>query len=421
MTSSEPADRPLSGLKVLDFTRHLAGPFATTVLGDFGADVIKVESTPSGDPVRGLHTSAESGNHDSLTFVNYNHGKRSIAIDMRTPEGIAIVRRLSRTADIVVENYRPGVTDAMGIGYDDLSEGNPGLIYCSVSAFGQEGPWSHQPATDPVVQAMAGLMSVTGFPGQPVRVGVPMADVIGGMSAVQGILLALHSRERTGLGQWVDVSMLHSLLMTHTTRMAEYFATGVDPSGHGNAHTLVAPYETFETADGVVIAGSWAEDTWPRFCTALGKPELVDDPRFRSNVARVAHRQELSAIIAAEMSQQTTKAWERQFHDAKALFGPVLGLSDALRHVQMDNRPAVVTINHPRIGLVEVPNPASAIVLHQSPGRVTLPPPLYGEHWEEILREAEFTPEEMEAFVDKGVLAGIQGPRKPTAQPEPAL
>jgi crotonobetainyl-CoA:carnitine CoA-transferase CaiB-like acyl-CoA transferase len=411
MAARRAADAPpLTGLKILDFTRHLAGPFATTMLGDYGADVVKVESMPAGDPVRRLHSAAESGDGDSLAFVNYNHGKRSIALDLRTAAGVDVVKRLARDADVVVENYRPGVTDEIGIGYDDLRAMNPRIIYCSVSAFGQEGPWSRQPATDPVVQAMAGLISVTGFPGQPVRAGVPMADVVGGLSAVQGILLALQARERTGIGQWVDVSMLHALLQTHTTRMAEYFATGNDPSGQGNAHTLVAPYETFETADGVVIAGSWAEDTWPRFCRALGKPELIEDERFGSNVARVRRRAELSAIIAAEMRLLTTAEWEIRFHEAKALFGPVLPLSGALRHEQLDSRPAVVAVDHPELGTVEVPNPASAVVLHGTPGGVRLPPPLYGEHGRDILAEAGYDDAEIGRLLADGVIGAGEAP-----------
>lgn len=396
----------LEGVRVIDLTRHLAGPYATTLLGDFGADVVKVESTPAGDPTRSLRTAGEPIDQDSAAFVNYNHGKRSIAVDLRTEAGVEVVRRLVRTADVIVENYRPGVMDEMGLGFEDLSSLNPRLVYCSVSAFGQEGPWSRQPATDPVIQAMSGLLRITGHRGDPVRVGVPIGDVVGGMSAVQGILMALLARERTGQGQWVDVSLLHALTMTHTTRLAEYYSTGADPEGQGTAHSLVAPYELFATSDGEVIAGSWAEDTWPRFCRAVERPDLVSDPRFATNILRVRNRAELAGIIGGIMAGRTTEEWQQRFHAEKALFGPMLTISQVLEHDQVADRPVVVEAEHPVIGRVQVPNPAAAVVLHGTPGGVRLGPPGYSAHAAEVLQDAGFTEAEIDGLLQAGTVVG---------------
>ncbi|TQC48815.1 CoA transferase [Rhodococcus sp. WS4] len=404
MTAQTSPVGPLTGVRVLDLTRHLAGPYATTILGDFGADVIKVESRPSGDPTRVLRTAGEAQDRDSAAFVNYNHGKRSIAIDLRTPAGVEVVKRLAANADVLIENYRPGVTDSIGIGYEVLHEINPRLIYCSVSAFGQTGPWSRQPATDPVIQAMSGLLRVTGHPGDPVRVGVPIGDVMGAMSSIQGILMALFARERTGEGQWVDVSLLHSLALTHTTRLAEYYSTQKEPAGQGTAHSLVAPYELFKTADGEVIAGSWAEDTWPRFCRAIDRPDLENDPRYATNVLRVRNRAELAALISEVMAKKTTAEWQEKFHAAKALFGPMLTMSQVLSFEQMDDRPAVVDVAHPVIGAVSVPNPASAVVLHGTPGGVRLAPPTYSEHARAILDEAGYDETEIAEMGAGGVI-----------------
>ena len=399
-----PRQGPLAGVRVLDFTRHLAGPYATTIMGDFGADVIKIESSPDGDPARAIRAAGESPDTDGQAFIAYNHGKRSISLDLRTAEGVEIVGRLARTADVVIENYRPGVADAIGIGYDALRALNPRLVYCSVSAFGQAGPWSRQPATDPVIQAMSGVLWVTGNPGDPVRVGVPIGDVMGAMSSVQGVLMALLARERTGEGQWVDVSLLHALAFTHTTRLAELYSTGREPEGQGTAHSLVAPYEVFPTSDGQVIAGAWTEDTWPRFCDALGRPDLVDDPRFATNLLRLANRPALREVVTGIMQEATTASWEVEFFRAKALFGPVLSISEMLSQEQMAGRPAVVDLIRGDGREVSVPDSTSAIRMHGTPGKVALAPPLLSEHGREILAEAGLTDAEIDALGDRGVV-----------------
>jgi crotonobetainyl-CoA:carnitine CoA-transferase CaiB-like acyl-CoA transferase len=390
---------------VLDFTRHLAGPYATTILGDFGADVVKIESVPHGDPARAIRSAGESADSDGQAFNVYNHGKRSIALDLRTPEAVELVMRMALTADVVIENYRPGVADSIGIGYEDLRSVNPRLVYCSVSAFGQEGPLSSQPATDPVIQAMSGVLWVTGHPDDPVRVGVPIGDVMGAMSGVQGILMALLARERTGEGQWVDVSLLHALAFTHTTRLGELYGTGREPGGQGTSHSMVAPYEVFPTSDGPVIAGSWTEDTWPRFCAAVGRPDLADDPRFATNLLRLANRPALRAVITEIMEKRTTAQWETEFYREKALFGPVLTISDMLAQEQMAARPAVVDVTRGDGRIVKVPDSTSAVKLHGTPGAVVKPPPLLSEHAYEILADLGLSTEEVEDMGSRGVVS----------------
>lgn len=404
MTNAMTPQGPLVGIRVLDFTRHLAGPYATTILGDFGANVVKIESVPDGDPARAIRSAGEDPDVDGQAFSTYNHGKRSIALDLRTPEAVEVVRTMARTADVVIENYRPGVADSIGIGYKDLRTLNPRLVYCSVSAFGQEGPWSSQPATDPVIQAMSGVLWVTGHQDDPVRVGVPIGDVMGAMAGVQGILMALYARERTGEGQWVDVSLLHALAFTHTTRLGELYSTGREPGGQGTAHSLVAPYEVFPTADGSVVAGSWTEDTWPRFCDAIGQPDLVDDPRFATNQLRLANRPALRAVVTEIMEHRTSALWETEFHRAKALFGPVLTISQMLAQEQMAERPAVVEVTSSDGRVVKVPDSTSAVRLHGTPGAVVKPPPLLSEHAEEILVEYGFSPPEVEDLASKGIV-----------------
>jgi formyl-CoA transferase/CoA:oxalate CoA-transferase len=389
----------LEGVRVVDFARHMAAPFATQILSDFGAEVVKVESLPDGDPSRRSGTDFVGG--DSAVFLNWNHGKRSIALDLRTDAGLDVARRLVARADVVVENYRPGVADAIGIGYDAVAPTNERLVYCSLSAFGHEGPWAGQPGTDPVVQAMSGVMHVTGeADAAPVRVGVPMADFTGSMALAQGVLLGLAARERTGRGQRIDVSMLHAMVLSLSTRVASYWATGEEPGRWGSAHSVVAPYQAFETADGYVVAGAWAQESWPRFCSALGRPDLEDDPRFRTNADRVANREAIVAEVQRSMRERTSAEWERQFFAARALFAPVLPISEVLAHPQLEALPAVEHVEHPRHG--RLPMPSTPIRMSDTPGRVRRPPPGLGEHTVEVLAELGFAAADVEELLRSG-------------------
>ncbi len=323
----------LAGTRVLDFTRHMAGPYATVLLGDFGADVIKVESMPYGDPARRIGQAFIDGT--SGVFLMWNRSKRGIALDQRKPEAREIVRRLVEKADMLVENFRPGMAEEIGIGWDTVAPLNSRLIYLSISAFGPTGPIAQYPGTDPVVQAMSGVMSVTGErDGGPVLVGLPIADFSSAMVAVQAAWLGLLAREKTGKGQRVDVPMLAALVFGLTTRLAAYWATGEEPVREGAAHSTVAPYQVFKAKDGDIVAGAWTRDTWPRFCEAVGRPDMANDPRFVDNPDRMRHRDQLIGELEKIFITRTVAEWEQRFHDANALFGPVCTVGQALAHPQ---------------------------------------------------------------------------------------
>lgn len=390
---------PLEGIRVLDFTRQMAGPYATVFLADYGADVIKVESVPNGDGSRTTGV-AYVGDQSGL-FLMWNRGKRSLALDMRSTEAKAILHRLAGEVDVVIENYRPGVADQIGIGYDELSQLNPRLVYVSVSAFG-DGPLAPYPGTDPVVQAMSGVMSVTGEPdGGPDLVGVPMADFTAAMVAAQGVLLGLLARERTGRGQKIDVSMLYSMLSSLTTRLATYWATGEEQGRHGSAHSVVCPYQAFKTSDGYAVAGVWgAGEGWPRFCAAIDMPELAEDERFLNNPERVERRAELTAMLTDVFVERTTAEWQESFNKHRALFGPVQTIGEALAHPQVVDAGLVQTIEHPTAG--EIPQLGPVIFLRDTPGRIAGPPPLLGEHTKDVLTGLGYSEAEVEALVAAG-------------------
>jgi crotonobetainyl-CoA:carnitine CoA-transferase CaiB-like acyl-CoA transferase len=379
----------------------MSGPYATLLLGDFGADVVKVESMPHGDPTRTMGTAFVDG-HSGL-FLIWNRSKRSLAIDLRRRESAEIMQRLVARSDVLAENFRPGVAEGMGVGYEATSALNPRLIYLSISAFGQTGPYSLSPGTDPVVQAMSGVMSVTGEADRDaVLVGIPVADFTAAMVAVQGALLALFARERTGRGQRVDVPMLAALVFGLTTRLAGYWWGGKEPTREGSAHSAVAPYQRYRAKDGDVVAGAWTADTWPRFCAAIGKAELADDPRFRTNVLRMQNRDELNSILYPAFAEQTVAQLEQHFQEANALFGPVLTIPQVLEHEQIKAMGLVGSIDHPVLGAL--PQIKPPIVMSDTPGRIGRPPPAYGEHTADVLGELGYVQSEIERLATTRVV-----------------
>ena len=391
----------LEGTTILDFTRHMSGPYCTVLLGDFGAEVIKIESMPYGDPARQIGTAFIDG--ESGVFLMWNRNKRSVALDMRKPEAREIVRQLAKKSDILAENFRPGVTEEMGIGYEAMAALNPRLIYLSITAFGPIGPISQYPGTDPVVQAMSGVMSITGeADGGPVLVGLPIADFSSAMVSVQAALLGLLAREKTGRGQRVDVPMLAALVFGLTTRLANYWVTGKDPVREGSAHSTVTPYQAYSCSDGDIVAGAWTRDTWPRFCQAVGMPELPEDPRFVDNVQRMKHRTELNAILNATFATRTVAQWEEAFHEANALFGPVCTVSQALAHPQMQALGMVQSVEHTKIG--RIPQLAPPIFMSDTPGKIRRPPPLFGQHTAEVLGELGYGSSDIERLARDKVI-----------------
>jgi crotonobetainyl-CoA:carnitine CoA-transferase CaiB-like acyl-CoA transferase len=401
--------KPLDGVKVLDLTRHMAGPYATQMLSDYGADVIKVESVPHGDPTRRTGT-AFTGDESGL-FLIWNRGKRSLAVDMRAPAGKQAVRRLAEQADILIENYRPGVADKIGLGYEALVEANPGIIYIALSAFGSSGPWATDPGTDPVVQAMSGVMSVTGeADGGPLLIGVPIADYAGAMTAAQAAMLGLLARGRTGRGQKVEIAMLDALISALTTRLASHWFGGEEPARHGSQHSVVAPYQAFETKDGWAVAGVWgAGEAWPRFCEAIDRTDLVEHPSFADNERRVANRDELNAILYPIFKQRTTDEWRERFHDARALYGPIHSVSSAVTQEQVKARDVVTEVEHATLGLI--PQLQPVIGLADTPGEIAGPPPLLGEHSADILAEVGYDREEIDALAAEGVIIAPEAQR----------
>ncbi|GAB6987545.1 CaiB/BaiF CoA-transferase family protein [Nocardioides pyridinolyticus] len=397
MTSTPAA---LEGVRILDLTRHMSGPYGTAMLSDYGADVIKVESAGSGDPSRSTGH-AYHGDENAL-FLMWNRGKRSIALNLHNPEAIEVVHKLAAESDVFVENYRPGVAERMGLGYEDLRKINPGLIYISVSGFGR-GPLEEWPATDPVVQAMSGVMSVTGeVDGPPILVGVPIADFAGAQGVIQSALLGLIARGRTGVGQYIEVSMLHVLMSALTTRLALHWATGEVPERLGGAHSAVAPYNVFKTLDGYMVAGVWgAGEAWPSFCAALGVPELVDDERFKTNKSRVDHRDVLVPLIEAITSARPTAYWQGVFREHHVLFGPVLDFPSLLSHEHVKHAGIVSSVEHTSAGTI--PQLAPVLKMSATPGAIKRPPPRLGEHTAEILAGLGYEDGDIARLLDGGV------------------
>lgn len=371
----------LKGIKVLDLSRILAGPYASQILADHGADVWKVEIPGKGDDTR--HFGPPFQNGESAYFLSINRNKRSITVDMKKSEGIEIVRELAKKADVLLENFRPGALDKLGLDYESALAANPRLIYCSVSGFGQTGPWSKKPGYDLAIQGMGGLMSLTGEKsGPPTKVGTSIADIVSGMYAAQGILLALYAREKSGRGQRVDISMLDGQISLLTYQAGIYFAEDKSPTRLGNQHPTICPYETFKTRDGYINLAVGNDRLWKTFRELVG---LDDDPRFATNPKRVAARDELFVILTDIFSADTTAAWIEKLERAGVPAGPIYTVGEVLELDQTKAREMVVALEHRHAGKIRVTG--TPVKLSDTPGGVSSPPPLLGEHTAEILRE----------------------------------
>jgi crotonobetainyl-CoA:carnitine CoA-transferase CaiB-like acyl-CoA transferase len=392
---------PLAGLRVLDLTRALSGPFATMVLGDLGADVIKVEDIWHGDDTRRWGPPFQGD--DAAYFLSVNRNKRGLSVNMKAPAGQEIVQRLAAGSDILVENFRPGTAARLGVGYAELARGNPGLIYASISGYGQTGPSADLPGYDAVAQAVSGMMSVTGEPdGEPVRSGTSLADVGAGMWALIGILAALHARETSGQGQLVDVSLLDGQLAWLTYVAGKYFATGVTPGRHGSAHESLAPYQVFPTADAPLMVAVGSDGLWRRFTAATGLDELTDDPRFATNPDRVGNRDTLITLITEALAAKGCAEWTDLLSAAGVPAGPVNTVPAALEQPQVAAREMVVEIEHPVAGPLKMLG--SPLKLSAQPPSIRRPPPVLGEHTEEILAEAGYTAAQVTELREAGVV-----------------
>lgn len=379
---------PLSGIRVLDLGRHQAGPTCAMWLGDLGADVVKIENPEHGED--GRASGPPFFNGESAFFLSANRNKRSLALDVKRPEGQEIFRRLAAGADVVIENFRPGVMAALGIGYETIATSNPRIIFCSISGFGPDGPYADRPGFDQIVQGTSGLMSLNGFEGgEPIRVGIPIADLLTGLFAAYGVLAALQARERTGRGQVVSTSLLESMVGMLSFQGVRYLNGAGVPPPAGNHHPINAPYGVFKTGDGYITLGATGEKRWRKFCEVLNAPEWLEDPRFATNGGRYEHRLELAELIGAKLQARSSDEWERVLNENGIPAGPIYRLDQALNHPQVLHREMVVEREHPTMGIVRLLG--LPVKLSDTPGSVHRVPPQLGEHTDEILSELGLT------------------------------
>ena len=374
---------PLEGLLVVDLTRVLSGPYCTMLLADMGARVIKIEHPRRGDDTRGWGPPFLGS--ESAYFLSINRNKESLTLDLRQQETKPILEALLSRADVLVENFRPGTMERLGFGYESVSARWQGLIYCSISGFGQTGPRRDQPGYDAVVQAESGLMSITGHEGgPPVRLGVAIADIVTGMFAAHGITLALVARARNGRGQRIDIGMLDSTAALLTYQAASYFATGITPERLGNRHPTIVPYQTFEASDGEFVLAVGNDDLWRRFCKVAGLTVLAEDSRFATNRARVQYYDELKPHLVDRLRTRPRAEWIGLLNAEGVPSGSVRDVAEALEDPHLSARAMIETVEHVTLGAVRVLG--VPIKLSETPGRVRTAPPILGQHTDQILR-----------------------------------
>ncbi|XWN30931.1 MAG: CoA transferase [Devosia sp.] len=379
-----PGPAPLAGVRVLDLSRVVSGPFCTMQLGDLGADIIKVEEPTRGDDSRAFGPPFQGG--ESAYFLSVNRNKKSLALDLKHPKAGEVVRRLVEGSDVLVENFRPGTAERLGIGYDALKAINPALIYCAISGFGRTGPERDRPGYDLILQGEAGIMDLTGEPdGPPTKIGAPVADLVSGLYAAQGVLAALRAREVTGLGQRVDVAMLDAVASVLTYNAGEYFATGVSPTRRGNQHPSIAPYAPFEASDGWINLGIANDAIWERFCRSVGREELLDDARFKTAPDRVTNRTAVNALVADIIATRPRRAWVELLEPRGVPVGALNDVGEVVEGRGITARGKIASLDHQSAGTVKVVD--TPVELSASPTGARTAPPRLGEHTREILRE----------------------------------
>jgi crotonobetainyl-CoA:carnitine CoA-transferase CaiB-like acyl-CoA transferase len=380
MSNAHPG--PLDGIRVLDLTRVLAGPYCTMFLGDLGAEVVKIEQPGVGDDTRGWGPPFAGG--ESAYFLCVNRNKKSVTVDLKSKEGVTLLRRLAERADVLIENFRPGTMERLGLDEKELRANNPQLIYASLSGFGADGPMSDAPGYDLIVQAWGGLMSITGQPdGEPTKVGVAIIDLVAGLMLGKSIAAALFVREKLGVGQRIDTSLLEAEVASLINVGSNYLLEEKIPRRWGNAHPSIVPYQSFKTADGYLVVGVASEGIWRRFCQAIGEAELAGDSRFAKNVDRVENRSLLIGLLAEIFLGRSTDEWLKLLNSAEVPCAPVQTIDQVFKAPQVLHREMLVEVEHPTAG--RVPMAGIPVKFSLTPASVRLPPPLLGQHTEEVL------------------------------------
>ena len=401
--------RPLKDIRVLDISRALAGPFCTMMMGDLGADVIKVERPGKGDESRGwgppfVGEPNEAYPGESTYYLAANRSKRSLTVNLKTPEGQAIIKRLAAVSDVWVENYLTGSLDRMGLGYEHLHEVNKRLVYCSISGYGRTGPYAEKGGYDFIIQAEGGIMGITGpVEGPPYRVGVSIIDLTTGMFASTAILAALRARDITGQGQLLDLSLLDSSAAILANVASNYLIGGVEPRRMGNAHFNIAPYEVFRARDRWLTLGALNQRQWENLCKVVDRLEIIADPLFATNQDRVANRESLAEVLNGAFAARDAREWIEQLHQVGIPSGVISSIEDVFNHPQAQERELKIEIEHPTIG--EVTFPGFPYKFSDTPAQLHRPPPLLGEHTEEVLVELlGYPPQEVASLRKQGVV-----------------
>lgn len=406
---SQKMHQPLSGVRVLDFSHALAGPYCTLLLADYGATVYKVEPADGGDIGRGW-APPFTGDQASY-FLGLNSGKYGVSINLKDPEGVELCLRMMEEVDVVMENYRPGTLDRLGLGYAQARARNPRLIYCSISGYGQNGPSREESAMDLILQASSGLISVTGtMEGEQVRCGHSVADITSGMFALIGILMALRARDQFGTGQFVDISMFDSMISAMTSNFANYFGSGVLPRPMGTAFSTIVPYRTFPTLDREIAVAVGSEKLWITFCSAIGHPALIADPDYATNQLRVKNRDVLEPMLSEIFRQDTAANWFRKFNAAGFPSSPVLTVDEVVNHPQAAVREMFPVVEHPTAGPIRVTG--APIKFSETPGEVCTAAPLIGQHTREVLSDLlKLSASDLDRLESAGVILNAAVPQ----------
>jgi len=395
------AANPLEGIKVLDVTRILSGPYCTMMLGDLGADVIKIEAPGGSDETRKWGPPYLEG--ESAYYLSANRNKKGLTLNLKSEEGKSIFLQMVRDADIVVQNFRVGTMEKLGLGYQDLVKENPRIIYCSISGFGQTGRYKSLPGFDHLIQAMSGLMSITGEPdGEPMKLGIPISDLLASLYSVIGILSALQTRNQTGEGQEIDISLLDSQISMLANVASNYLSSGKRPGRYGNQHPNIVPYQVFNASDGKMVVTIGTDQQFKKLCNILDDPALASDPRFINNTQRLANREELIETIDTLFAKKSTYEWFELMQEAGVPCGPINSIDQIFEDPIVLEREMLCEMPHPTIGTFKYVG--SPLKFSKTQVEYKQPPPLVGEHTSQILNELGFTEKDIKELIEKKII-----------------